>query len=73
MAEHKAIMENMMQSDIGTTDDTYAILLSEEVRKRISGLFLKADVQAWLSTGLECIPNEKLSEMLIEVAKGLAK
>jgi integrase len=75
MADYKAISENMMHSDIRTTDDTYAMLSSEEVRKRIAGLFSKSvgvppEVP---STGIGSLSNEKLSEVLIEVAKRLAK
>jgi hypothetical protein len=45
MADYKALPENMMQPDIRTTDDTYAMLSSEEVRRRIAGLFSKGNMQ----------------------------
>ncbi len=74
MADYKALSENMIHADIRTTDDTYAMLSSEEVRKRIAGLFLTTN-QASQKTQLEelgKISNEQLSQMLVEVAKRLA-
>ena len=71
---YKALSENMMHADIWTTDDTYAMLLSEEVRKRIAGLFSTTD-QASQKTqpgGIGKMSNEQLSQMLVEVAKRLA-
>ena len=73
MADYKVPSENTMHADIRTTDDTYAVLSSEEVKRRIAGLFSKGDAQERPSTGLENIPNEQLSEMLMEVAKRLAR
>jgi integrase len=74
MADYKAISENMMHSDIRTTDDTYAMLSSEEVRKRITGLFSKTDQRPKEAQpeGLGKISNEQLSQMLVEVARRLA-
>jgi hypothetical protein len=75
MADYKALSENMMHADIRTTDDTYAMLSSEEVRKRIAGLFSTTD-QASQKTqpeGLGKMSNEQLSQMLVEVARRLAK
>jgi hypothetical protein len=40
MADYKALSENMMHADIRTTDDTYAMLSSEEVGRRIAGVIL---------------------------------
>jgi len=74
MADYKALSENMMHADIRTTDDTYAMLSSEEVRKRIAGLFSTTD-QASQKTqpeGLGKMSNEQLSQMLVEVARRLA-
>jgi integrase len=75
MADYKALSENMMHADIRTTDDTYALLSSEEVKKRIAGLFAKTDQvsQKAQSEGLGKMSNEQLSQMLVEVAKRLAK
>jgi len=74
MADYKVISENMMHSDIRTTDDTYAMLSSEEVRKRITGLFSKTDQgsQKTQPEGLGNISNEQLSQMPVEVARRLA-
>jgi integrase len=74
MADYKALSENMMHADIRTTDDTYAMLSSEEVRKRIAGLFSTTN-QASQKTqpeGLGKMSNEQLSQMLLEVARRLA-
>jgi len=68
MADYKALSENMMHADIRTTDDTYGLLSSEEVKKRIAGLFSKVDVQASPSTGLENIPNRVLKNALHVIA-----
>jgi integrase len=46
MADNKALSENMMHADIRTTDDTVAMLSSEEVWKRIAGLFLRDHPQS---------------------------
>jgi hypothetical protein len=73
MADYKALSENMLHADIRTTDDTYAMLSSEEVRKRIAGLFSKHDMRERPSTDLENIPNEQMFEVLMGVAKRLAK
>jgi hypothetical protein len=73
MADYKALSENMMHADIRTTDDTYAMLSSEEVRKRIAGLFSTTN-QASKKTqpdGLGKMSNEQLSHMLVEVTKRL--
>jgi hypothetical protein len=74
MADYKAISEHMMHADIRTTDDTYAMLSSEEVRKRIAGLFSKTDKgsQKPQPEGLGKMSNEQLSQMLLEVARRLA-
>jgi 3-deoxy-D-manno-octulosonic acid (KDO) 8-phosphate synthase len=64
----------MMHSDIRTTDETYAMLSSAEVRKWIMGLFLKTDQRPKEAQpeGLGNISNEQLSQMLVEVARRLA-
>jgi integrase len=73
MADYKALSENMMHADIRTTDDTYAMLSSEEVKNRIAGLFAQPSnrTQGEPATSLESLPNERLSEMLFEVARRL--
>jgi hypothetical protein len=75
MANYKALSENMMHADIRTMDDIYDVLSSEENRKRIAGLFSNpvGVPQGVLSARIESLSTEKLSEVLIEIAKRLAK
>jgi hypothetical protein len=75
MADKKALSENIMHTDIRTTDDTSAMLSSEEVRKRIAGLFKTTGQvsQKAQPEGLGKMSNEQLSQMLVEVAKRLAR
>jgi hypothetical protein len=74
MTEYKAISENMMHADIRTTDNTYAMLSSDEIRKRITGLFSKTSQgpREAQPEGLGKLSNEQLSQMLVEVARRLA-
>jgi hypothetical protein len=58
MADYKTLSENMMHADIWTMDDTYAMLSSEEIKRRIEGLFPRGFDRDLTSVERERIPSK---------------
>ena len=75
MADYKAVSMNLMHEDIRVTDGTYAPMISNEVRDRISGLSqtMSGRPDDELSAYLNRLNRDQLSKALVIIAAKFAQ